>query len=176
MRISRSVRTVVVWAAALGTCFSTPGLVYGATASLPAPEGSSPVVTDVALHDGGVLAGQVSDSNGTVQTAVRVSLQNTQSQEIATGVTDQQGAFRVRGVRPGVYQIVTPQARGFYRLWAPGTAPASARPTAMVVGDTVRGGVGDWASAHPVATVLVIGGVAAAIAVPLALTNNHKSN
>ena len=94
----------------------TPGLTYAAVGSLPAPEGCSLVVTDVALHDGGVLAGQVSDSNGVPQADVRVSLQDTQSQEVAAGVTDQQGAFRVQGVRPGVYQIVTPQARGFYRL------------------------------------------------------------
>jgi hypothetical protein len=165
----------VVWAAALGMCLPAPALTYAAD-TLPAPEGAVPAVTDVALADGGVLVGQVSDSSGVAQAAVRVSFQTPQGQELFAMVTDQQGAFRAQGVRPGVYQIVTPQARGFYRLWAPGTAPASAKPAALVVGNTVRGALGDTIVAHPFITAAVVAGVATAIAVPLALTNKHKSS
>lgn len=175
MRSLKSVRTAIVWAAAFGVWLAAPCLTYAAGDSLPAPEGAVPMATDVALLDGGVLVGQVSDSNGAAQAAVPVSLQTLQSQEIAATVTDQQGIFRVQGVRPGVYQIVTPQARRLFRLWASGTAPMSAKPGAMVVGDTVRGSLGGTISTHPVLTAVVVCGVATAIAVPLALTLKHKS-
>jgi exosome complex RNA-binding protein Csl4 len=132
------------------------------------------MATDVALQ-GGVLVGQVSDSNGVAQAAVPVSLQTVQGDEVFATVTDQQGIFHVQNVRPGVYQIVTPQARRLYRLWASGTAPMSAKPAAMVVGDTVRGSLGGTISTHPVLTAVVVCGVATAIAVPVALTLKHKS-
>jgi hypothetical protein len=166
----------VLWVAALGICVLLPGLTAVAADSLPAPEGAVPLATDVALHDGGALIGQVKDSGGLAQAAVRVSLQDAQGQEVFTAVTDQQGEFQVQGVRPGVYQIVTPHARGMYRLWAPGTAPMSAKPVVLLVGDTVRGSLGETIVDHPLITAAVVVGVATAITLPIVLTNQHKSS
>jgi hypothetical protein len=166
----------ILWVGALGICALVPGLTAAATDSLPAPEGAVPLATDVALHDGGVLIGQVKDSGGVAQAAVRVSLQTAQGEEVFTAVTNQQGEFQMQGVRPGVYQVVTPHARGLYRLWAPDTAPMSAKPVALVVGATVRGSLGDTILEHPLITAAVVCGVATAITLPIVLTSQHKSS
>jgi hypothetical protein len=166
----RRAKMALVLLAGLGTCL--PNSAFAAVGTAAAPP-----ITDVALRDGGVLVGQVVDAQGVVQANVRVSLQDTQSHEIAAVATNKEGLFAVSNVRGGVYQLVTPQGRGIYRLWAPGTAPPSAQEGALIVnGDVVRGedgvprsGLKFWLS-NP----LVIGAiVATAIAVPVALSQQH---
>jgi hypothetical protein len=153
----------------LGTC-----LVGTVSADGPS---TRPPVTDLALRDGGFLAGQVVDPQGVPLAKVRVSIQDEQGQEVVATVTDQQGRFAVAGLRGGVYPIVTPQARRIYRLWAPGTAPPSAQQGAMIVsGDTIRGAGGQGGLTSFLTNPLVIGGaVATAIAVPVAIHNSNRN-
>jgi hypothetical protein len=146
------------------------------TALQPQASGQASAVIDVALLDGGTLHGQVFDAQGKPLARAAVSIQQL-DREIQAAVTDAWGAFRVTGLRGGMYRIVAGDASGTYRLWAPNTAPPSARRGALVV-------AGDpevmLAQCEPhrrgplqfLRNPWVIAGiVAVAIAVPVALNN-----
>ena len=90
------------------------------------PAGMPPAAKDVALGPNGLLSGHVTNANGAPAANVTVSLQDFQNQPIANVVTDPNGNFAIDGIRGGMYQLVTPDGRTIYRLWAPGTAPPSA--------------------------------------------------
>jgi len=138
-------------------------------------------VTDIALRDGGMLVGQVMDSQGAIMAKVPVALiQN--GKEIARLETDQRGKFAVKSLKGGVYQVATVGQHGVYRMWAPRTAPPAAKKGLMLVsGDVVRGqgygpapsgpfsSITGWISQHPLMTA---GIVATAIAIPLAIDDD----
>lgn len=160
----------VVWAS---VCTAIPHLAYGAT-----PMGSAAAtVHDVALQAGGVLSGQVLDSQGAPAALTRVVLaQNMQA--TATTQTDAQGRFEFAGLKSGVYQVATEKGGAVYRLWSAGTAPPAAQAQALVVnGDTVvRGALGQGGLINFLSNPWVLGGiVAAAIAIPLALDDDDAS-
>jgi hypothetical protein len=175
--------------AVLGSCVCVPAL------AADGPVGAPPRATDVTLGPDGLLSGRVLDAQGAPAANLPVSLQlfnvggNAQNPEIAAVVTDPQGHFAIRGVRGGLYQLITPQGRGIYRLWVSGTAPSPSAPqvaTLVVGGDTVRGappqGAGAAGAAHGtwkywLTNPLVIGGVVAtAIVVPVAIANANRSS
>ena len=175
MRLMRRTRVGLVSMAVLGMCLSTPGFAMNGTEAPSAP------ITDLALRDGGLLVGQVVDNQGVAKVNLKVSLQDLTSRELATATTDQQGKFSMQGVKGGVYQLVTPQRRGVYRMWMPGTAPPTAQQGALIVTgeDTIRGedaprsGLKFWLT-NP---LVIAGIVATAIAVPVAIHNsNHHSS
>ena len=95
--------------------------------------------------------------------------------QVATAVSDHSGHFQVSGLRGGTYFIGAGQTTSVCRLWAPNTAPPSARPGALVV-------VGDQQVLGQYGRVLhwfrnpwvVAGLVTAAIAIPVALHNADK--
>jgi hypothetical protein len=134
--------------------------------------------TDVALRSGGLLVGQVIDQQGAVKAGTVVSVKYA-DQEVVRTTTDANGVFAAQGLRGGQYQLVTDDGISVCRLWAPNTAPPSARPAALVVSGTnvVRGQWGggsmhqwiDWVKAHPYITA---GVVATAIAIPLAFADD----
>ena len=163
------VKGVLVSLAVVGFCLPQP--VLGAAVVT----GKQPVVIDVALMGGGVLIGQVVDSQGTPLKAASVSLRD-QRQEIATTKTDDNGYFAVRGLSGGMYEIVAAEGRGQYRLWAPGTAPPAARQGALLVSgsETVRaqycGAMRFWLS-NP---WVIAGIVATAVAIPVAMHNAER--
>jgi len=168
MKIKRMVRVFRGFVVVLA-CFGLliPQVALGAN---PVAGG---VAIDVALEGGGVLSGTVVNADGValVGTPV-VLLQN--GREIASATTDDQGQFKLTGVRGGVYQIATAAGGGIYRLWAPGTAPPSAEQAALVVAgdDVVRGQFGSGALGL-LSNPWVIGGFfAAAIAIPLAVNGS----
>ena len=124
-----------------------------------------PLVTDVALQDGGVLHGQLVASSGRPERTVRVVLLHDQK-PIAVAETTPDGHFTMRGVRPGVHQIETNGGGGVYRLWAPRTAPPNAQQGALLVtGKEVSRGQsgGDYGPAirGAVAGGLFVGGLIA---------------
>ena len=134
MKRAGNIRGLVTLAVLLG--LALPGIVFAQ--AQPAP---TPAVADVALRDGGLLLGQVVSPQGVPLVKSRVTILDEQNREIATTTTDEQGYFGVQGLRGGVYQIVTPQGRGVYRLWPAGMAPPSSQQgVLMVVGnETIRG-------------------------------------
>jgi hypothetical protein len=132
--------------------------------------GSMDVVNDVALLDGGILVGQVVDSQGLPMSNVSVSVkQGAMVRAMAT--TDKNGVFRARGLQGGVYQVVTPGGRGVYRLWAFGSAPPASQQGMLLVnsGRAARGR-GAMSASSILRDPLIMGGiVATAIAIPIAV-------
>jgi hypothetical protein len=116
------------------------------TASVPteaAPSASEPLVIDVALHDAGELTGQVVGQDGTciARETVYVMRQNA---VVATCQTDAAGHFAVIGLTGGVYDVRWGQGVTICRLWAPETAPPSAKTDLTLTANAtaVRGQTG----------------------------------
>ena len=147
---------------------------------------------DVELTADGTLIGQVINTEGKLRPGTEVVLKQA-GVDIAQTTSDAQGNFRFPALRGGAYQIVAGGRWSYVRAWVSQTAPPSSRSQAVVVaGNVIRGqgctvdsctGTcgGTCAAAgrggpmgfllHP----LVIGAaVAAAIAIPLAVSNNDK--
>jgi hypothetical protein len=94
-------------------------------------------VTDVALASGGVLRGQVIDTQGTPVASTRVVI-GQRGEPLSVTQTNAQGEFAFSGLKGGVYQMATSTNGGVYRLWATGTAPPVAQADALMVhGDKV---------------------------------------
>jgi len=159
--------------------------------AMAAPPGHGSPVADVALAEGGVLAGQLVDAQGVALAGAPIVLAS-HGQELARTTAGVDGAFSFAGLRGGVYELATPAGREVYRLWTPGTAPPAARQGVLVVapGDAVRGQyappplppapqpgpigtAANWVSNHPFITA---GIVATAIAVPVAIAVNDDDD
>jgi hypothetical protein len=175
----------LVWLAVLGFCLPHPILAAGAAAE-PAP-----AVIDVALTGGGLLIGQVVDTQGAPLSKVPVSLR-TRDGEVGNTRTDASGRFAFRGLRGGVYQAVAAGDQVTFRLWAPGTAPPPSQQGLLLIAgrQTVRGqcyeqGCGECVESCAPAGApgcgkmacclanpwIVAGIIATAVAVPVAIHN-----
>ncbi len=138
---------------------------------------AQPAVVDVALGEGGAMAGQLVDAQG-IGLAGQQGVLLQGNQELAQATTDADGYFQVDGLRGGVYQVVAADQTIVMRAWAPGTEPPVAqRGVLMVAGSEVyRGQHGGTPIrnflTHP---LTLTAGVATAIAVPVALHNSRKS-
>jgi hypothetical protein len=142
----------------------------GPRAGGPSEPAAAVVVRDLALQAGGVLRGQVLDKQGKACAGVPVAVSKagaTNDPPVTTR-TDDQGRFQFQDLAGGIYHLGTTEGGTICRLWAPNTAPPAAAPAALLVQGEgpVRanlGGIGPWGWA------LIGLGVAAAIAIPLAL-------
>jgi len=126
-------------------------------------------IDDIALDTQGKFHGQVVRENGAIASDVMIHVLKN-GREVTTASTNEEGQFEISGLKGGVYQLVTGESGVMYRVWAPRTAPPAAKQVALLVDDhgVIR------AQDRPVLNFLtnpwVLGvGVAAAIAVPLAL-------
>lgn len=162
--------------------------VEPATTAVPVVE--SLRVVDVALGNGGTFAGQLLDSNGQAVTNLEVGLVSN-GKLVALTTSNESGQFKMIGVRGGSYQLAAAGSQQPVRVWAEQTAPPTAGDSALLVvgSDVVRGqqgcgdgvGCGDsvggrggyrqnalarWMRANP---GMVLVGVAAAIAIPIAI-------
>lgn len=158
-------------------------LPQGALAATPAVGATQ---GDVALRDGGLLVGQVVDAQGKPLASVEVSVRQAGA-EIVRTKTDKNGVFAANGLRGGEYQMIAAGGQVNYRLWAAQTAPPAASNGVLIVtGDDVIngqcqtcppnacppghvGGIVGFVKNHP---MLVAAGVAAAIAIPVALADD----
>ncbi|NOY42612.1 MAG: carboxypeptidase regulatory-like domain-containing protein [Planctomycetes bacterium] len=165
------------WNAVLAALSCVGMLVPQAAFAVPA----GAKLSDVALHENGVVFGQVVDAQGVAVAMTPVAIASG-GKEIARTQTDSTGKFSVSGLKGGVYQVAAAGHQGVYRMWAPRTAPPAAQQGLMVVsqGDLVRGqgaieghfqGVMSWVSQHPIMTAGLIAG---AIAIPIALTDDDS--
>ena len=164
MKRGKLFQHVVLGLATLGLCI--PRI---ATAETPK---RVPIVTDVALHQGGALVGHVVNSGNAALENVQVALY-AKGKHLATSTTDKNGRFSFAGLNNGVYEVATYNGGGVYRAWNENTAPPAAKPSALIVdgSDVVRG----QGPARGLAIPLIIAGlVATAIAVPVALHNSKK--
>ena len=130
-----------------------------------------PVMTDVALSDGGTLEGLVVDNQSTGQPGVPVTLRS-QDRDVAQTITAADGQFVVQDLRGGVYHVAAMQGDESFRLWAPRTAPPAAKKRAIVY--VQNNGSSDSGLkrflGHPLILPAII---ATAIAVPIAVSSSH---
>jgi hypothetical protein len=160
----------------IGLCF--PGQVFAAN-------GSPLNVADVELQSGGLLVGQVIDTNSQRLADTEVAIWSN-GDTVAVTRTDASGMFAVRGLRGGLHEIRTANSDELCRLWTPGTAPPGSTTGVRIAvgGEVVRGqwgpppgnnflkGAKVWAT-NP----FVIGGIiAAAVAIPVALHNADEDS
>ncbi len=121
-------------------------------------------VIEVALQEGGVLEGQLVDSQQMPisEQLVRVHFQG---EEVASAKTDGEGRFGVRGLRGGSHILETAHGSQVYQLWAPNTAPPHAQTSVTMVGapevQIVRGQYNDGLSS--LETLLILGLIAGGI-------------
>ena len=160
MKRGRLFRGVFVSLALVGLCLPE--------VALAAEQAPAPVVTDIALADGGTLHGQLVDLRGGGVAGAPVSLR-AQDREVANTTTTTDGRFQVQGLQGGVYQVAAGQGNGTYRFWTPGTAPPAAQKGAIVY--TGSGGGGGGLKSFLSNPLVIAGIVATAIAVPVALNN-----
>jgi hypothetical protein len=161
-------RSTLVGLSLLGMLLPAP-----CVAAVQAGRAAGPIGADVALRPGGFLLGQAVDAQGAPVAGKPVSIRQ-QGNEVVATTTDPAGYFLVKGLRGGTYEIAVGESQGVFRLWAAGTAPPSAEEGALVVAGAApvrgQGGpIGYWLSKPWV----IAGGVAAAVAVPVAI-HNHR--
>lgn len=162
--------------AILGMCLPIPLGI--AQESVPA---DTQVIRDVELGRGGLLIGRLLDANGRPLPEAEVSVLSG-GKLLAATRTDADGVFAASNLRGGVHEIATADNIQVCRLWASDTAPPHAPKSIDVVSDrdVVRGQYGPppgnrflkkakvWAT-NP----FIVGGVvAAAVAIPVALSDN----
>jgi hypothetical protein len=129
---------------------------------------------DVALNSLGALAGEVFDSQGNPVPEEEVCVRVGQS-VVARGMTNQQGKFEIPLQRGGLYLVSTKEDSVLVRAWK-STPPSHAarliqlaprNSTNVIRAQSPDGGLSTgW-------TLLILGGVATAIAVPVALHNSN---
>lgn len=149
------------------------GPVDGGRTLAPSPAG----ISDIALQENGQLKGRVLDTQGAPVLGVPVAVAQ-QGRVIAVTKTDNAGRFAIAGLKGGVFEVVTTQGGGAYRLWAPRTAPPAAQTNALIInGDTtVRANLGGNGPLGWAMNPWVLGGVvAAAITIPLVLDDDDAS-
>jgi hypothetical protein len=137
-------------ALSLACLTALPACCLAAEAAQPAQAEPLPQVVDVALGGGGLLRGQVVDTQGAPlkDTPVSVWFANHQ---VATTTADENGQFSVSGLRGGVHQVVAGQGSGVYRLWTAEAAPPTAKSGTLIIpGQTVVRGQ----NGYPVRSIL----------------------
>jgi hypothetical protein len=132
-------------------------------------------VVDIALHQGGLLVGQVVDASGKSQEGQQVAVIRG-NEVVAKGVTAKDGQFQIAGLQGGTYQVQSNIGSTSCRFWAPQTAPPSAaKGLLMVNSEELARGQGEGVLCF-LSNPWVLGAlVAAAIAIPLALDDDDAS-
>ena len=125
--------TLLTKVASIAVCF-------GVLLSGPVMAGSKGIIKDVELTRNGTLVGQVFTPEGRIVADAPVYLRY-QGAPIAAARSNAEGRFLIEGVRGGAHEIVVGALNHPVRLWANGTAPKSATPTAVLSADEkiVRG-------------------------------------
>jgi hypothetical protein len=115
----------------------------GATSAAVNPAASEPMVIDVALQDVGVLSGHVVGQDGKCLAQQTVYVLR-QGESVGTCQTDVAGRFVMTGLAGGVYEVRWAQGVTICRLWAPLTAPPSAKAELLLTADAtvLRGQTG----------------------------------
>jgi len=165
------VQQVAVCLALVGLC--VPQVALAATT----PGNQAAAVSDIELHKGGVLFGQVVTPENVALKGLKVLLLRG-SEELAATTTDNNGYFAFKGLRGGLYQVMAAKGHGMYRTWNHGTAPPSGQRGVLIVAgqDSLRGQCQPACGfrklfCHP---LILAGVIAAAIAVPIAVHNSRR--
>lgn len=174
MRVVNRIGHMTATLAVVGMLLSTPRRGTGqdeSTSRASAAPYSLALVSDVALQAGGVLRGRVLHAAGQALPHKTVQISR-DGQLVQTVYTGREGQFTAGPLRGGVYRVSAANVSGVARLWAPNTAPPGAKPQLWIVSGPVS-----RAQMHPAATImgspmLITGLVAAAVAIPVAMTSH----
>ena len=148
---------------------SARSLATSATASEPRP-------VDVVLLPGNILAGEVLDADGVPQPDAKVVV-SLGRYEIARGTTNQAGEFVIEVPRGGVYLVASGRSVTVVRAWTATAAPPAAQYRVTLSShSTVVRGQSPAGRMDPLLGLLLVGAVAAAIAIPIALNNNGRDD
>ena len=128
-------KTTLVLLGTLGTVLPQQLVLAGDTTPTAAAKQTKDAILDVSLDKAGSLSGFVVDAQGKPQAneVVRVMQGRT---EVAKATTNAKGQFEVKGLRGGMYGIVSAKGTSGYRVWTNNAAPKSAKQFAVVVKDT----------------------------------------
>lgn len=134
MKGLRYLKGAAVAVASLGLLLPSADLMAAAPQKkvVKAPAKKMAPVVDVALSTGGTFTGQVVDAQGLGLAGATVSIRKG-DREVARTTADKHGKFAVKNLRGGLYHVVAGQGEASYRLWAPNTAPPSARTKTLIV-------------------------------------------
>lgn len=179
MRALRILRGAAVGVACLGVIMPQARLLAATPADESASTEHTQQVVDVELGAGGTLTGQVVDTQGVGIEGTVVSVRQG-DREITRVATDAQGRYQAQNLRGGFYQIVAGQGYGFFRLWAPETAPPAARTDALVVsGDNAvlaQGGLVPVVGGVDLITMLILAGVTTSTVFSILAYEEAKDN
>ncbi len=163
-------RMGAMWLAVLG--MMSPSTVLGAPPAIGQTSPATKTVRDIALGQGGTLSGRVLDSHGKAISNVPVQIHQ-DGHLVAHVVTDASGQFSASQLAGGVYSISRPNQQDSFRFWSADAAPPiAAGAVEMTNGRTIRGQCAGCRVGSP---WLVALGIAAAIAIPLALDDDNAS-
>lgn len=177
MALTRTLTSAAVTLASFGLVLPQPVLAQAPAGvrSASTPAVVAPI-SDVQLHQGGTLMGQVVNADGAPLKGTIVHVQQGGAQ-VATITTNESGFFQANHLHGGIYQVAAADGYGTYRMWAPNTAPPAAKPGLLLISGSpvVRGqehGYVYWLT-NPWVLAGLIG---AAITVPIALNNDDDSS
>jgi hypothetical protein len=175
MKTSKMFRVAVVAMTCLGVVMPSRGF-----ASEPVIVDGIPVkqtIENLSLSDG-VLVGGLVDKNGRGVADAPVVI-GQQGKPVAELRTDAEGRFAAKGLKPGVYQVVSHGAVTTHRAFAADQAPKDAKRGVIhqVDPEVARGAPSNGGLlgvlSNPLVLALVI---AAAIAIPLALDDDDDAS
>ncbi|HTM54316.1 MAG TPA: carboxypeptidase-like regulatory domain-containing protein [Pirellulales bacterium] len=166
------------WISVFGTLLPTPTVCAQdvAPASPPATAAAAePAVLDISLQQGGILSGVVVDGQGAPMIEKEVTVLQS-GKVVARTTSNAKGEFAVRGLRGGVYQVIAGQGGTTLRAWEGNAAPPAAKPGAMIVGSgSVVRGQRPFGSLVFSDAIVLAAIIAAAIAIPIAISRSGKS-
>jgi len=161
--------------------------LHGAQAQAPVESAPAVDIIDIAIENG-TLVGEVRSLDGRRLAGQQVRV-NFQGSQVAATTTASNGIWRVGGIREGVHEVVYSNRSTYIRVWSKETAPPHCDGCVRLVSDDPAAAVarpvspprpmGPLANAfatYPIATTALIGaGIGAAIAIPIATSNNPAS-
>ena len=152
-------KTTLVLLGTLGTMIPQQIVLAGDVSAPKAAKQTKDAILDVSLDKDGSLSGYVVDAQGKPQAneVVRVMQGRT---EVAKATTNAKGQFEVKGLRGGMYGIVSAKGTTGYRVWTSNAAPKSAKQFAVVVKDTQLVRAQDDGSDLLSGSNLILGGAA----------------
>lgn len=174
MKTSKTLRAIIVALTCLGVCIPHPSIAQDVVMVDGIPV--SQKIEDLSLQNGLLVGGLVDQNGKGVEDAPVVIGQN--GKPVADVRTDAEGRFAVKGLTPGVYQVVSHGGLTTYRVWEEGKAPAEAKRgvihtvDAKIARGAHKGGLLGLL-ANPLVLALII---AAAIAIPLALDDDDDAS
>ena len=156
----------------MAVLFVLPAQVF---AGASGQAGSRPKLRNVELAKGGEIQGRVLDIHGRPVSETVVKISTKSGKQSVT--TDQNGRFRLAGLKGGVCIVQAGDAHYGARLWAPGTAPPKSLKQFSVVNDpnfVVRGQDGMLFGLTP-AQLLGLAAIGGIVAVTVALAQDDAS-